>query len=309
MMSTLILSLAGAAMDPVEVTIPGPEGPLAGTLVDAGDGKPTMLLLPGSGPTDRNGDSPMGVKGGAYRQLADGLAAQGISTLLVDKRGMAASSKAVANANAVTFADYVADARGWISLLKERGADCVWLGGHSEGSTVALLAAQDSTDLCGLVLIAGAGRPILDVMRDQFAQQLPPAMMAPIDAAFAEMKAGRLADADTLPAPLRPMFGEDLQRFMISGYTLDPAALLEGITLPILIVQGEEDIQVAVGEAEALHAAAPSSTLLLMDKVNHVLKPVEPGDRAANAATYGRADLAIDPRVAEMIAGFIAAER
>lgn len=309
MISTLILSLAGLAMDPVDVTIPGPEGPLAGTLVDAGEGAPAFLLLPGSGPTDRNGDNPMGVKGGVYRQLADALAAEGISTLLVDKRGMFGSAKAVANPNAQTFEDYVTDTRGWIGLLKERGATCVWLGGHSEGSTVALLAAQDPADLCGLVLISGAGRPILDVMRDQFAQQLPPGMMEPIDAAFAEMKAGRLADAATLPAPLRPMFGEDLQRFMMSGYTLDPASLLEGITLPIVILQGEEDIQVAVAEAEALHAAAPESTLVLLDKVNHALKPAEPGDRAANAATYGNADLAIDPRVAEMIAGFIKAER
>lgn len=309
MITTLALSLAASAMHPVDVTIPGPEGDLAGTFIHANDDGPVILLVPGSGPTDRNGDNPMGVKGSVYRQLADALAAEGINTLLIDKRGMFGSDKAVANANAVTFADYVDDVRGWMGLLEERGASCVWLAGHSEGSTVVQLAAQDPAGICGLILVSGAGRPILDVMRDQFARQLPPAMLEQVDAAFAEMKAGRLADAAGLPAPLRPLFGEDLQRFMISGYTLDPATLLAGIDLPVLIVQGEEDIQVGVSEAEALHAAAPGSTLVLLDKVNHALKPVEPGDMAANIATYGDTDLAIDPRVASAIAGFVNADR
>ena len=309
MISTLLLSLAGSALHPVDVTIPGPEGDLAGTFIHANDDGPVMILIPGSGPTDRNGDNPGGVRGGIYRQLADGLAAEGINTLLIDKRGMFGSAGALANANQATFDDYVADVRGWMGLLmEERGGGCVWIAGHSEGSTVALLAAQDPTDICGLVLISGAGSPILDVMRGQLARQLPPAMLEQIDAGIASMKAGETFDAETLPAPLRPMFNEDIQRFMISGYALDPAELLPNIDLPIIIVQGEEDIQVAVSEAEKLHAAAPESTLVLLDKVNHALKPVEPGDMTANVAAYGDADLAIDPRVAEMIAGFVKAD-
>ena len=310
MITTLSLALAASAMHPVELTIPGPEGDLAGTYIHASDEGPAVILVPGSGPTDRNGDNPMGVSGGIYRQLADGLAAEGINTLLIDKRGMFGSKGAVANPNQVTFDDYVADLRGWTAKLRdEHGAQCVWLAGHSEGSTVALLAAQDPSDLCGLVLISGAGSPILDVMRGQLAKQLPPSMLESVDAGIAAMKAGETFDPETLPAPLRPLFNPDLQRFMISGYTLDPVALLATIDLPVVIVQGEEDIQVAVAEAEKLHAAAPESTLVLLDKVNHALKPVEPGDLAANAATYGNAELAIDPRVAEMIAGFVKAER
>ncbi|MBW0143844.1 alpha/beta hydrolase [Sphingomicrobium clamense] len=309
MISTILLSLAASTLDPIEVTIPGPEGDLAGTLVQPDEDGPAMILIPGSGPTDRNGDNPMGVKGKMYRQLADGLAAQGISTLLIDKRGMFGSADAVPNANAVTFGDYVTDVRGWMGLLEERGAECVWLAGHSEGSTVALLAAQDATGICGLVLISGAGSAILDIMRGQLARQLPPAMLESIDTAFAELKAGRTFDPEILPGPLHAMFGEDLQRFMISGYTLDPVGLLSNVDLPVIIVQGEEDLQVAVSEAEKLHAAAPESTLVLLDRVNHALKPVEPGEMAANVASYGDEGLAIDPRVAEMIAGYINAER
>ena len=80
---------------PVELTAPGPEGPLAGTLLDPDGKAPLVLLIPGSGPTDRDGNNPLGVAGGPYRQLAEALAANGIGTLRIDKRGLF-GSKAMA---------------------------------------------------------------------------------------------------------------------------------------------------------------------------------------------------------------------
>ncbi|WP_260483109.1 alpha/beta hydrolase [Sphingomicrobium flavum] len=302
---TLAAALAAHAMTPEEVEIAGPEGPLAGTLIDPAPEAPAILFIAGSGPTDRNGDSMMGVKGGAIRQLAEALGDAGIASLRTDKRGLAGSAAAIANPNAVVFEDYVADTRGWIDLLRERGKPCVWLAGHSEGSTIALLTAQDPPDICGLILIAGAGRPILDVMVDQLSAQLPPPMLEQLETAFASMKAGETVDPATVPAPLAPMFAPDLQRFMMSGYTLDPATLLEGIDLPVLIVQPGEDLQVKVSEGEALKAAMPAAAYVQIDGVNHVLKPVPAGDVAANMASYGDADLAIDPRVAAAIAPFV----
>ena len=305
MISGLIFSLAASAMHPVEVTIPGPEGELAGTFVHANDDGPAMILIPGSGPTDRNGDNPGGVRGGVYRQLADGLAAHGINTLLIDKRGMFGSGDSVANANAVTFDDYVADVRGWMGLLAERGKECVWVGGHSEGVMVSIMAAQDPSGICGLVLVSGAGEPILDVLVKQLSAQLPPAMLEQVEAGVAEMKAGRTFDPAGLPGPLAAMFSEDLQRFMISGYAPDPKALLANVDLPVLIVHGEEDIQVGTDQAEALASASTNARLVILDRVNHALKPVKPGDRLANVKTYGDADLKIDPRIADAIADFV----
>ena len=118
-MSVLLL-IAAAALVPSQVSIPGPQGPLAGTLTDPARNAPAIILIPGSGPTNRAGDNPAGVSGGIYRQLADQLAAKGIATLRIDKRGMFGSKAAIPDANVVTIADYVADVRGWTRFLQAR---------------------------------------------------------------------------------------------------------------------------------------------------------------------------------------------
>ena len=156
-------ALATTPSPPIQTYLeaPGPTGPLKGTMLapEAGE-SPMILIIPGSGPTDRDGNNPFGVKASTYRLLAEGLAASGIGTVRIDKRGMFASSAAVADANAVTIDDYVADITNWTEVIrKQTGATCVWLLGHSEGGLVALAAAQKATDICGLVLVATAGRP------------------------------------------------------------------------------------------------------------------------------------------------------
>jgi hypothetical protein len=84
----LVAAPAFAQATPVELTAPGPEGPLAGTLIDPDPKVPLVVLIPGSGPTDRDGNNPKGVAGAPFRQLAEALAAKGVATLRADKRGM-----------------------------------------------------------------------------------------------------------------------------------------------------------------------------------------------------------------------------
>ena len=121
---------AAAETAPMEIPIeaPGPQGALAGTMVRSIEGEgPVALIIPGSGPTDRDGNSPLGIKAASYRLLAQGLAAQGITTVRIDKRGMFGSDAAVADANAVTIADYVSDIATWVRRIREEtGAPCVW---------------------------------------------------------------------------------------------------------------------------------------------------------------------------------------
>src|ERR1700733_15432573 len=139
--------VAAAVAAPMETSIeaPGPAGSLKGTLLapDVRSG-PVVLIIPGSGPTDRNGNSPAGVLAATYQLLAEGLAAQGVISARIDKRGMFGSAAAVPDANAVTINDYVADIQAWSRVIRERTkAPCVWLLGHSEGGLVAMAAAKN----------------------------------------------------------------------------------------------------------------------------------------------------------------------
>jgi uncharacterized protein len=156
MLSVLI---ASAAMTSISVTAPGPQGALAGTLLDSGKKAAVVLIIPGSGPTDRDGNNPLGVTGAPYRLLAEALQAKGVSSVRIDKRGMFGSKAAVQDANKVTITDYASDVHSWIAAIqKQTGSSCAWVLGHSEGALVALAAAQQPKGICGVILVSGAGR-------------------------------------------------------------------------------------------------------------------------------------------------------
>ncbi|MDQ3075005.1 MAG: lysophospholipase [Pseudomonadota bacterium] len=305
-MSMILLAAAAAAS--IDVAIPGPSGPLAGSLVDPARNAPALILIPGSGPTDRDGDNPAGVAGGIYRQLADQLAAKGVATLRIDKRGMFGSKTAIADANAVTIADYAQDVHGWAAFLRKRGKRCVWLAGHSEGGLVALAAAQQPKGICGVILLAAPGRPLGAVLRAQLKPQLPPAMFASADAAIDRLERRQRVDPASVPAPLAPLFNPAVQPYLMDVMAHDPAALASKTMLPMLIVQGETDIQVSVEDARLLAAANRGSKLVMIPGINHLWRKA-PSDPAANAATYRDASIPVDPAVAVAIATFVKAER
>ncbi len=292
-----------------ETTIeaPGPQGPLSGTFRDAGPGAPIVLMIPGSGPTDRDGNSPYGIRAASQRLLAEGLADRRISSVRVDKRGLFGSRTAVADPNAVTIGDYAADVHGWVEVIRARtGAPCVWVLGHSEGGLVALAAAQAPEGICGLVLVAAPGRPLDTLILEQIGGN--PATAPLVDAASAAIdavKAGKDLDPETLPPAFRTLFARPIQPYLRDMFAQDPAALAHAYTGPILIVQGGRDIQVRAADANALHAAAVRSRLLLIPTMNHVLKTVDSDDRGANVAAYADPDLPLAPGVVDGIAGFI----
>ena len=302
-MLTMVLAAAAAAT----MTIAGPKGEIAGTFVDAGRGSPVVLIIPGSGPTDRDGNNPMGVTAAPYRLLAEALAAGGVSTLRADKRGMFGSKAAIADGNQVTLGDYATDAHNWAKALRNRtGARCVWLLGHSEGGLIALVAAQDPTDVCGLILVAAPGRKLGAVIREQLqanpanAPILPQAM-----AALDSLEAGKAVDPSMLHPGLQPLFNAKVQPYLMGMLRADPAKLAASTRLPMLIVRGGKDIQVAAADLQALHAARPDAMVLSRPNMNHVLKDVAGDDRASNLATYGDPSVPVDPALVQAIAAFV----
>lgn len=298
---------AAPAGEPIEA--PAPLGPLSGTLLRAAEGGegPVALIINGSGPTDRDGNSPLGVAASSYRLLAEALLERGIATVRIDKRGMFASKAAVADPNAVTIPDYVADTAAWVAATrKATGAACVWLIGHSEGGLVALAAAQELPDLCGVVLVAAPGRPLGDVIKAQLRANPANFVLVPsADAAIDELAAGRRVDPATLPQPLQGLFASALQGFLISLFSYDPADLAAQVKLPLLIVQGGKDIQVPVADAERMAAANPAAKLVVLPELNHVLKDIAGTTPAENIAAYGNPALPLGKGVAGAIADFI----
>lgn len=305
--SWLTVMQGASAGEPLQA--PGPFGPLSGTFERAAKpDAPVMLIIPGSGPVDRDGDSPAGVAAAPYRLLAEGLARQDVATVRIDKRGMFGSRTAIPDPNHVTIDDYATDVAAWIGVLRTRtGAGCVWLLGHSEGGLVALVAARRSLPVCGLVLVSAPGRPLGAIIRSQLranpanASILPEALSA-----LQSLEAGRHVDAARLSPPLMPLFRPAVQSALISELALDPAMLIANLRLPILILQGERDLQIGPDDARRLADANRTATLDLLPDVNHVLKTVHSDDRAANIATYADPTLPLAPGIVDRIAAFVA---
>jgi len=317
MLSPLALLAAATAPQPVglstEITIGAGAGALHGTVLAPAKSAPdadAVLILAGSGPTDRDGNGQLGIRAAPYRLLADGLAGAGINTLRVDKRGIAASASAMSSEDTLRIETYAAYARAWAKALRERtGARCVWLLGHSEGTLHALIAAQQSEGICGLILVSPVGRPLGEILRAQF--RANPAFAPMLDEALrilAELEAGRTVPGDGINPALLAIYRPSVQPFLISMLAADPPALAAAYRGPILVVQGTTDIQIAVADAERLGGARPGIRVELIEGMNHVLK-VAPADPAANLATYSNPDLPLAPGLIDTIVNFIRANR
>jgi pimeloyl-ACP methyl ester carboxylesterase len=281
-------------------------GELHGTMLNVRNRDPVVLIVPGSGPTDRNGNNPSGLSTDAYKLLAEALAREGIASVRVDKHGMFGSAGA-GDPNAVTPATYVADYRAWIDAIKaERGpgSGCIFLLGHSEGALMVSLAAEGRKDVCGLILIAGMGRKMSDVIRAQMQANPANAPLLP-DAfrALDELQAGRHVDVSALHPALQQLFAPAVQDYLISVLNLDPVEAVRRANKQTLIVQGTTDLQVTVADARLLNAA-PKTRMRLIEGMNHVLKKA-PIDREANLATYSDPALPLAPRLVRRIEDFI----
>lgn len=276
-----------------------PTGIIKGTLTSpAGPSKtPVVVIVAGSGPTDRNGNTPLlPGRNDSLKLLAEALGRQGIASVRYDKRGIAESAAAARQESELRMEDYVQDAASWVNklALDARFSGVVILG-HSEGSLIGMLAAQRSPTRA-FISMAGAAEKAAAILRRQLRGQLPPDLAEQSEAILSSLEAGRTSV--DVPTPLAALYRPSVQPYLISWFKYSPTDELAKLKMPCLIVQGETDIQVDVSDAQALHAARQACQLKIIAGMNHVLKMV-PADQDQQIASYSDPNL---PLAAELTA-------
>lgn len=303
----LSLGLPALAMA-APVQIDGPAGPLEAEMLAVSDAANAVVIVPGSGPIDRDGNSPQAsVSSDTYKLLAEDLAKAGIASLRIDKRGFYGSRAAIADPNDVSIAAYADDVRKWVLRASEL-APCVWIAGHSEGGLVALAAARQAPEsLCGLILVATPGRPIGRLLVEQL-RAIPgnAPLMPEIEAIVADLEAGRRRDPSGISAPLQPLFAESVQAFMIDLFSYDPVKVAAAWKGPALIVQGTADMQVKPLDADILAAALPQAERLDLAGGTHMLRADVPGQPFV---TYADPSLPLHPDIVPGIVRFLKKHR
>ena len=305
----LCASLAQAASPTVlqrPINLDTDQGTLHGSLLlPRGDTPPpVVLIIAGSGPTDRDGNNPAGGRIDNLKRLALLLANEHIASVRYDKRGVAASQPATPDERDLSVERYVADAVAWGQKLKAdpRFGPLILLG-HSEGALIASLAAEQA-GASAVITLAGSGRPVDQVLREQLAQRLKPDDLARGNTLMDHLQAGQTSL--DVPGPLREVFRPSVQPYLISLFRQNPAAAFARLKVPALIVQGRNDVQVEVEDAQRLQAAKPDATLALINGMNHMLR-ISPRDISEQRDSYNNPELPLASELGTRIVAFIRA--
>ena len=289
---------------PPDVQLKTDDTTLFGTIdLPEGDGPfPVVLIISGSGPNDRDGNQ-VAIKSDYLKKLAVSLTGQGIAVLRYDKRGSGKSKVGDAPLSNFRFGVYVEDAVGWVAMLrKDKRFSHVGIIGHSQGSLVAMLAAE-RVPVDAIVSIAGAGRSIDRVIITQLGEKLKsmPELRDHAFAAIEELAAGQTVE--DYPEELEPLFKPSIQGFLISWMKHDPVKVIATMKIPILIVQGTRDIQILVEDARALKKGQPAAELVLVKNMNHVLRHI--ATEAEQLPSYGNPKLPLESTLVPTLTTFL----
>ncbi len=281
-----------------------PTGNLYGTL-EAPEGTkavPVVLLIAGSGPTDRNCNQAT-METNAFKMLADSLKKAGIASVRYDKRGVGESAGSLKDENGLLFEDMVNDAAGFVKMLKnDKRFSSVIVAGHSEGSLVGMMAAAREK-ANGYISIAGLGDKADKIIVRQIAAQ---SEELSLKAAFIMDSMSKGHTVKNVDPSLASLFRPEIQPYIKSWIKLDPSEEIKKLSCPVLVIQGNNDLQVPTEEADILKAAYPKATVKVIKDMNHVLK-LAPADRVGNMTTYTKASLPISAEFSKSVVAFVTA--
>lgn len=307
----LVCVVAMAAVEQ-DVQIECKWGNLSATLAEPEAGSDTaIVIVAGSGPTDRNGNSALNLNSYCYKLLSDELVARGFAVLRYDKRAIGRSVIAQELIPNLVFDDFVDDAAECVKYLRGRGFKRVIMAGHSEGGLISLVVATQRKEavLDGVVLLCAPGYSMDVILRQQLSAQLMPSYMGLMfmaDTIITKLKRGDSVAEKDIPKELLSLFHPVVQPFLISNMQYDPEALARGCELPMLVVTGGNDIQVSVDNGTRIVAAAPNAKHLTFEKMTHVLKDFGSKDRVEQLmGIYVNSQAPITDGVTASIAEFV----
>lgn len=279
----------------VKVTVS--DGTIVGRLMAASDNR-VVIFVAGSGPTDMNGNSDF-VQGDndSFLQLAKELHKQGISTFRYDKRSAGLSKPLFRVSPDVVIADFASDLVGVINEMKQEGYEEIILLGHSQGSLVSILAAQQ-TDVHAVISVSGSGRNIGDNLIEQYSRD-PELHVAHIEVIRSLMEGDYTEGAEETD----PLFAMEKQRFLMDWMRYDPAEDIGQLDVPVLIVQGSEDFQTGMSDSSKLHSSAKNSSLAVIQGMNHVMKAVI--DEEENVLSYQDPSFALSTELVQVIGDYL----
>ena len=272
-----------------------------GTLIipETSDKLPLVIIIQGSGPIDRNGNQFM-QKNNSLSFLAEWLYTNGIASFRYDKRIVKLLSRGTLIEKDIKFGDYIADAISIIDYFKEdeRFSKIIIIG-HSQGSLVGMIAAQGRAD--EFISLAGAGQEIDYVILDQLAIQIP-GLKDNARQAFDDLRVNGVT-INYSPG-LASIFRPAIQQFLLEWMQYNPQVEIVKLYMPVLIINGDRDIQVEVSEAEKLKAAKPDAQYVIIPFMNHIFKKIK-GDDLVNSKSYNEYNRPVMPELIEIISKFI----
>jgi pimeloyl-ACP methyl ester carboxylesterase len=270
---------------------------------------PAVVLIGGSGPTDRD-ETVAGIP--IFAQLAKGLADRGLLVLRYDKRGVGQSGGRTESATLSDYAEDAITAVKWLARRKDVDPDKIIACGHSEGGAVALMAAAREKKIAGVVSIAAPGSSGADLILEQ-QQHLLEVMKAPDAERQAKIELQKKIQTavvsgtgwEDVPPELRKQADTPWFRSLL---TYEPAAVLDRVKQPILIVQGDRDTQVRPAHADRLaelaraRKKAGTVDVVHVPGMNHLLVPATTGEVSEYSTLRERS---VSPKVFDAIADWI----
>ena len=271
---------------------------LIGDLYDSSNNETVILLIAGSGPTTRNGNSLGMAVNNSLKFLAEGLAENNYDVFTYDKR-VVYLLKNQKEIPTLDFQHGIDDAETIVDYLKnDLKYKSIIIAGHSEGSLIGMYVAQKNVD--AFISLAGSGSPIDEILREQINKQAP--MLNEVnDKILTELKAGNIVK-DVHPM-LQALYMEHNQPYLIDWMQRNPQTEIAKLSIPILIINGTKDLQVEPKEAELLHQANPNSTVVIIENMNHIFKEITKDEE--NLASYSNPNLPVQKDLITTIVNFL----